>query len=89
MSKTFDGPPNAKFFLPNFAYLKIHKHSHYKHFFMHNIFVYNIMSNNINKEPILNEENNRYTLFPIKYTIFNSYSTTVAYLTMRGKQFFT
>ena len=25
------------FFLPNFAYLKIHKHSHYKHFFMHNI----------------------------------------------------
>ena len=30
-----------------------------------------------------------YTLFPIKYTIFNSYSTTVAYLTKRGKQFFT
>ena len=28
------------------------------------------MSNNINKEPILNEENNRYTLFPIKYQDF-------------------
>ena len=28
------------FFLPNFAYLKIHKHSHYKHFFMHNKFVH-------------------------------------------------